>query len=71
VVRLLLAGGPLGDHRADPLPCPQGGQGLLTAHGLTEYGDLSGTGAGMPAQERHRGGDVPAAPPAKVHRMAA
>ena len=39
------AGGPLGDHRADLLPCPQGSQGLLTAHGLTEYGHLPDTDA--------------------------
>jgi len=45
--------------------------GLLTAHGLAEHGDLAGPDAGLPGQERHGRGDVPVTPPAEVHCLAA
>ena len=71
MIGILLALGALGHHGADPRIGAGRGQGLLTAHGLAEHGDLAGPDAGLPGQERHGRGDVPATPPAEIHRVAA
>ena len=65
----LLAFRALGDYGAHPRIRPGRDEGLLSAHGLAEQGDLARTNTGLPVKERHRRGDVPVTPPAEVHRV--
>ena len=67
----LLAGRALGDHGPDPRVGADGGEGLLTAHGLPEESDHARVDAGLAGQERHGGSDVPVTPPAEIHRVPA
>ena len=67
----LLAGRAFGDHRPDPRISAGCGEGLLTAHRLTNQSDLAGVDAGLAGQVRDGRGDVPITPPAEVHRVPA
>ena len=67
----LLADRALGDHGPDPRIGADGGEGLLTAHGLPEESDHARVDAGLAGQERHGGSDVPVTPPAEIHRVPA